>query len=77
MTEEEDNAETRRGEALAELTAARAQAGRKRPLQSEFIGEGDRRPTSALWFSQPLRLPGTKKRAPRLSESQSLPRRRN
>jgi len=43
-----------RGEALAELTAARMLAGRKRPRKSEFGTQAVRQATTKQWFSQSL-----------------------
>jgi hypothetical protein len=43
-----------RGEALAEVTAARMLVGRKRSRQSAFTSQACRRTKPELWFSQPV-----------------------
>ena len=43
-----------RGEALAEMTAARMLAGQKRSGRSAFSTQAGRRVTSKQWFSQPV-----------------------
>lgn len=58
-----------RGEALAEVTAARVLARRKQPGQSPLDTQAGRRATTNQWFSQPVeasRRP--KKRKPQRSE---------
>jgi len=43
-----------RGEALAEVTAARVLARRKQPAKSAFITPAGRRVSTNLWFFQPV-----------------------
>jgi hypothetical protein len=54
-----------RGEALAELTAARMMASRRRPRKSAFATQANRRATTMQWFSQPVGIkPQPKKKQP-------------
>ena len=43
-----------RGEALAEVTAARVLARRKQPGNSALVTSAGRRVTTKQWFSQPV-----------------------
>ena len=54
-----------RGEALAEVTAARMLVSRKRSPQSAFTTQACRRTKPELWFSQPVEAtPRPKRKQP-------------
>lgn len=54
-----------RGEALAEVAAARALPDRQASLKTSFMTQADRRAGSAVWFAQPTRILSPRKRKQR------------
>jgi hypothetical protein len=61
-----------RGEALAEVTAARTSAGRKRSAQAEFTTQG-RRSKVQQWFSQPVETTTPAKRKQPIQDANITP----
>jgi hypothetical protein len=62
-----------RGEALAEVTAARSAVDRRASVRAAFMTQADRRAKSPQWFSRREELPSSpKRRKTRLNEDVSV-----